>query len=912
MNTDIVSPRLPVFKLWLVVFAALFCTINSPADTSFIAPGSVWKYLDNGSDQGTAWRASAFDDSSWAFGPSELGYGGSDEATPISFGSDPENKHITTYFRTSFTVADPKAYTSLLLRLSIQPGDGAVVYLNGVEVRRDNLPPGPINSTALAVTSAPQEPPPAGNGPPPSNEPGFYQSILLPDTIVAGTNVFAVEVHKSSVTSPSMEFDMEFVGMEPRLITRGPYLQAGTPESIVVRWRTDEATDSRVRFGIDAANLDAVQDDSTLTTEHEVKLTGLTADTHYYYSIGTSAATLATGSEYSFFTPPPVGVGHPTRIWVLGDSGMPNIASKIVRDGYTSFTGNRYTDVWLMLGDNAYPYGTDADYQAAVFDTYPGYLRQTVLWSTIGNHDTAFSSAPDVTTTPFFKIFTQPTNAEAGGVPSGTEKYYAFDHGRIHFICLDSMSSSRLPGSPMLTWLQADLESTTQDWIIAFFHHPPYTKGSHNSDLESDLIEVRANVLPILEAAGVDLILAGHSHCYERSFLIDGHYGPSTSFTDAMKVDGGDGREDGSGVYDKPTNLAANQGAVYVVAGNGGHVTFWSNGTAETLNPVPHPAMYLSLLHVGSLAIDIDGNRLEAKMIGATGTVEDHFTITKSVPNIAPSVRILSPNPNASILFPATVPITAEAADSDGKVVQVDFYAGSKLIGTATSAPFAVTWKAMAPGNYALTASATDNRGATTTSAPVNVLIKPLRRPQPPTGLSATAGDGNVMLNWEPATGASSYTIRRAGINCRPFTKVASEISTTSFTDSTVKNGSVYYYMVTAVNAIGESGASKLVRVIPQVPPSTPAAPTNLAAVAVSNSQTRLLWTDNAQNELGYRIERSKENGPFAPIAIAGRNTTTFLSAGLKPGKSYSYRVRAFNNQGASSYSNVATVANPK
>src|SRR6185503_453330 len=122
-------------------------------------------------------------------------------------------------------------------------------------------------------------------------------------------------------------------------------------------------------------------------------------------------------------------------------------------------------------------------------------------------------------------------------------------------------------------WLQDDLAATTQDWIIAFWHHPPYTKGSHNSDTETELIQMRENALPILEAGGVDLVLCGHSHCYERSYLLNGHYGLSNSLTPAMKVDGGDGREDGTGAYQKPGGLAANAGAVYAVAGSSGKIS---------------------------------------------------------------------------------------------------------------------------------------------------------------------------------------------------------------------------------------------------------------------------------------------------------------------------------------------------
>jgi len=88
------------------------------------------------------------------------------------------------------------------------------------------------------------------------------------------------------------------------------------------------------------------------------------------------------------------------------------------------------------------------------------------------------------------------------------EAYYAFDHGNVHFICLDSEGSSRAPGGAMLTWLQSDLLATGQDWIVAFWHHPPYTKGTHDSDNPADsggrMRDMRENALPILEAGGVE------------------------------------------------------------------------------------------------------------------------------------------------------------------------------------------------------------------------------------------------------------------------------------------------------------------------------------------------------------------------------------------------------------------------
>src|SRR5439155_26286496 len=73
-----------------------------PSALTYIPTGATWKYLDNGSNQGAAWKATSFNDSTWKSGPAQLGYGDGDEATVVAFGPDPNNKYITTYFRRSF------------------------------------------------------------------------------------------------------------------------------------------------------------------------------------------------------------------------------------------------------------------------------------------------------------------------------------------------------------------------------------------------------------------------------------------------------------------------------------------------------------------------------------------------------------------------------------------------------------------------------------------------------------------------------------------------------------------------------------------------------------------------------------------------------------------------------------------
>jgi hypothetical protein len=248
-----------------------------------------------------------------------------------------------------------------------------------------------------------------------------------------------------------------------------------------------------------------------------------------------------------------------------------------------------------------------------------------VLWPTLGNHDGATADSASQSG-PYYDIFTLPKSAEAGGLASGTEAYYSFDYGNIHFICLESHETDRSPGGAMLSWLQLDLAETLQEWIIAFWHHPPYSKGSHDSDTGLQLKQMRENALPILEAAGVDLVLSGHSHSYERSFLLDGHYGTSDTLMESMKIDAGDGRTNSDGAYKAIYNEAnPYQGAVYITAGSSGKTTY---GTLD------HPVMvHASLQRLGSLVLDVNGNRLDARFVRENGNVDDYLTILKTPDN---------------------------------------------------------------------------------------------------------------------------------------------------------------------------------------------------------------------------------------------------------------------------------------
>jgi len=438
------------------------------------------------------------------------------------------------------------------------------------------------------------------------------------------------------------------------MLTRGPYLQQGSSSSMMIKWRTDLPAPSNINYGTQLSELSS-NASGVAGTDHSVLISGLAANTRYYYALVDDQGGILAGGDSShyFYTSPVVGSTEPARVWVIGDSGTANSNAIAVKDAYLARTGAEYTDLWIMLGDNAYSDGTDSEYQAAVFNIYPELLKQSPLWSTLGNHDghSANSASQDG---PYYDIFSLPSNGEVGGVPSGTEAYYSFDYGQIHFISLESYETDRAVNGPMLTWLVNDLEATTQPWIIAFWHHPPYTKGSHNSDSETRLIQMRENALPILESYGVDLVLSGHSHSYERSYLIDSHYGSSSSFNEVMKLDGGDGDKTGDGSYQKTVQVKEpNKGAVYLVAGSSGKV---SGGTLD------HPAMFASFSLLGSVILEVVENELTANFLDNNNIVRDSFTILKGSDLLPPEVTTVKALDESQIMVTFSENISEQTA----------------------------------------------------------------------------------------------------------------------------------------------------------------------------------------------------------------------------------------------------------
>jgi acid phosphatase type 7 len=648
-----------IFSRLLIVLLIASAGKNAMADTTYVKFGSVWKYLDNGvaapSGPGAAdWRNLPFNDKGWKNGPAEFGYGKGMERTAIHFGANPANKFITTYFRKNVNISNTALYQTI--RLNAYIDDGAVIYVNGAEVARVNMQGRPTYSSLADYAD--------DNG-------NALSTFNLPAAaFVNGANEIAAEVHQASAGSSDLVFDLELIAIpastigtqvaEPDII-RGPYLQMVNENAITIKWLTSAPNTSRVKYGANENALKNTVSDKKSTADHEIRITGLKPDTKYYYSIGSRNSILKGSYRNYFTTAPPVNTTRKIRIGVFGDPGTGSIMQKNSRDNYLKLKGNyNNAEMVIMLGDNAYDAGTENEHNAHFFNIYNNNIFDNhVVFPVPGNHEYANDATRAADhNIPYFHIFTVPAHAESGGLASGTPHYYSYNYGNIHFIMLDSYGidgGSRLyedtANGPQAVWLKADLAANAgkHKWTIACLHHPPYTNGSHTSDNETDLIQIRRKITPILERFGVDVVLAGHSHVYERSFLIKDHIGFSESFNKGTAPGGtavslSNARYDGS-VPIKKTSADTNasnstcpyftidsvykHGTVYVVAGSAGQVN--SNNTNT------YPLFYTRNQansnggESGALYLEIQDNRLDAKFVGNSGTIRDRFTIMKGV-----------------------------------------------------------------------------------------------------------------------------------------------------------------------------------------------------------------------------------------------------------------------------------------
>lgn len=498
-------------------------------------------------------------------------------------------------------------------------------------------------------------------------------------------------------------------------IERGPYLQGSTPNSVIVRWRTDISVGSKVWYGTDPNNLNQTATSSGNDEDHSVKINGLSPATQYYYRIGDNSSQYPAAFPNQYFKTHPAdnSYNQTIRAWMLGNAGTGDPEQETVRDAYYSVVGDEHIDMILFTGDNAYDDGKDSEYQELIFDMYEERLANTVSWSCFGNHDGGDADSEDESGT-YYEIFDFPRNAEAGGLPTGTEAYFSFDYGNMHVVSLNTVDVDREPEGEMLQWLEADLAATEGKWKVVLLHHRPYT-GSNGNDSDDDPkpTDVREYMNPIMEAGGVDLVLSSHSHSYQRSFLINGHYGKSNTFNPSIHgVDMGDGQVDGDGAYSK---IDSDIGTVYVVAGTAGQ----DDNDADELD---HPVMHYNSGSPGSVQLLVSDSELLYQFINEDEQVEDYFTIEKESSGTNSGFVIANPSDGASFPTQQNITITTELSEANlVETDQVQFYVNGSLIGTVQGFPYYQPWTVPAVGAYEINAKAYDSNGTFLYESTVNI-----------------------------------------------------------------------------------------------------------------------------------------------------------------------------------------------
>lgn len=392
-------------------------------------------------------------------------------------------------------------------------------------------------------------------------------------------------------------------------VPREPYALMQTQNSITLKWQTPDIEIGKVEYGFFPDKLDKNIDDTKKTKKHSITISNLSECSKYYYKV--SSKSLKIDNENRSFNTLCKNADN-QKIWVIGDSGKKGKNQTKVYEQMLKYIDNDFNklDMWVLLGDNAYRSGTQKQYNKNLFKPYKELVKRFVPWAIRGNHDARRWA--------FYNIWDFPTKGESGGVPSGSEHFYSIDNGNLHLVMLDSEIIRVDANSDMYTWLEKDLSANKKPWVVVALHTPPYTDGGHNSDDEHDsngkMKKIRENLVPIFDKYGVDLVLSGHSHDYERSKLIINHTGKSDTFSEANIV------QNSKSSYTKPLTPTKNSGTIYQVCG--------SSAKFDRAD-LKHPALPFSFEMMGSLMLEITPTTLNSKFINIDGKIMDEFTIKK-------------------------------------------------------------------------------------------------------------------------------------------------------------------------------------------------------------------------------------------------------------------------------------------
>lgn len=282
-----------------------------------------------------------------------------------------------------------------------------------------------------------------------------------------------------------------------RAIARRPYLQAVTSGGAAVVWTQTEGAARVALTSLDGQPLDTFQGVPEETsylegaTQYVAWVDGLDAGETYCYALEDQGRVLA--GPFALTSAPTDA--ERVEIVAFGDSGGATDDQLMLAEQLRTVPA----DLMLHTGDLAYPSGTVPQFQTGYFDVYADLIDEIPLFPTSGNHEYDTDGAG-----PFREVFV---------LPSERERWYSFDWGPVHVVALDN----EVDGDEQAEWLRRDLAASDAPWTIVITHKGPYSSGPHGSNGAW-----RELYQPIVEAHGVQLVLSGHDHHYERHLPVNG------------------------------------------------------------------------------------------------------------------------------------------------------------------------------------------------------------------------------------------------------------------------------------------------------------------------------------------------------------------------------------------------------
>ena len=503
-------------KFFFITFLSFKLTLISQI---LISEGSSWKYLDDGSNQETFWQNLSYDDSAWSTGNSQLGYGDGDENTVISYGDTSSNKHICYYFRKIIDITNPSSNTGL--KISILRDDGAVVYINGVEVIRSNMPSGDIYYNTFAASTV--------SG---SNEDTFYEYQIPSTTLNTGQNIVAIEIHQRSQSSSDVSFDFKLEFTELNSFKKVPYvLYPGNNDQMLVTWQLINTETCELKYGTDTNYTLGTINTTEYGSDHQHKvlLNGLTPEQKYYFKVTTNNTTI----KYGSFNTGLSDTENSVTFFAYGDTRTnPEDHDTVAARIFSDINQNNLNQTFILNsgdlvsnGDSENSWDDEFFNQSYTNITY--LLANLPYLTAIGNHEGQGEL--------FEKYFPYP-------MFMNNRYYFSFDYGPVHVTAIDQ-ETDYSQGSVQYNWIVNDLSSSNKTWKIVVLHKPGWSAGGH-----SNSTDVQNILQPLFEQHQVSLVLTGHNHYYARAIVNNVQhittggggaplYSPDASYPNIVTVD---------------------------------------------------------------------------------------------------------------------------------------------------------------------------------------------------------------------------------------------------------------------------------------------------------------------------------------------------------------------------------------